>query len=75
MSDYSIDDDEMDNNYSHDYDFTSSNFRFKKYFPDKQENNFEDDDSESFDKPITITMPPENIDKLQYESETKQMEF
>ena len=76
MSDYSIDDDEMDNNYSRDYDFTStSNFRFKKYFPDKQENYFEDDDSESFDKPITITMPPENIDKLQYESETKQMSF
>lgn len=76
MSDYSIDDDELDNNYKSDYDFTStSNFRFKKYFADKQGNNFEDVDSENFGKPITITMPIENIDKLQYESAFKDVSF
>jgi hypothetical protein len=77
MSDYSIyDDDEMDNSYSPDYDSTStSNFRFKKYFPDKQENNFEDDDSETVGKPMTITMPTENIDKLQYESAFRHVSF
>lgn len=76
MSDYSIDDDELNNNYKSDYDFTStSNFRFKKSFADKQENNFEDVDSENFGKPITITMSTENFDKLQYESETKQVSF
>ena len=78
MSGYPIDDDddEIDNYYDSDYDFTStSNFRFNKYSVNNQKSNFEDDDSESFGKPITITMPPENIDKLQYESETKQMSF
>jgi hypothetical protein len=67
MSGYSIDtDDEMDNY----YDFTStSNFRSDKYSPE----NFEDDDSEDFGRPITVIMPTKIIDKLQYESETKQM--
>ena len=37
--------------------------------------NFEDEDSESFGKPITITMPTENIDKLQYESAFKDVSF
>ena len=76
MSGHSIDtdDDEMDNHYDSEYDSTStSNFRFNKYSVDKQKNNFEDIDSENFGKPVTITMPTENIDKLQYESETKQV--
>jgi predicted transport protein len=76
MSDYFIDDEELDNNYKSDYDFTStSNFRFKKYFADKQENNFEDVDSENFGKPITITMPTDNINKLQYEFVFKDVSF
>ena len=76
MSGYPIDDDEINNNYKSDYDFTSaSHFRFNKYSADNQESNFEDDDSENFGKPITITMPTENIDKLQYESAFKDVSF
>ena len=78
MSGYPIDDDddEMDNYYKSDYDFTStSNFRFKNYSADKEKNNFEDVDSENFGKPMTITMPSENIDKLQYESAFKDVSF
>ena len=77
MSGYPIDDnDEMDNYHDSDYDFTStSNFRFNKYSADKQENNFDDVDSENFGKSITITMPTENIDKLQYESSFKDVSF
>ncbi len=64
MSGYPIDDDDdvMDNYYDSDSLSSTSNFRFNKYTAD-------------FGKPITITMPNENIDKLQYESETKQMSF
>jgi hypothetical protein len=74
MSGYSIDtdNDEMDNYYDSDYDFTS-NFRFNKYSAENQKSNFEDDDSEDFGKPITVTMPIKNIDKLQHESDTNQM--
>ena len=77
MSGYPIDDDdEMVNYYKSDYDFTStSNFRSKKYFADKEKNIFEDVDSENFGKPITITMPTENIDKLQHESAFKDVSF
>jgi hypothetical protein len=77
MSGYPIyDDDEIDNNYDSEYNFTStSNPKFKKYFSDKQENNFEDDDSESVGKLMAITMPTENIDKLQYESTFKHVSF
>ena len=77
MFGYHIDDnDEMDNYYDSDYDFTSaSHFRFNKYSGENQKSSYEDVDSENFGKPITITMPPENIDKLQYESETKQVSF
>jgi hypothetical protein len=80
MSGYPIDDDddEMDNYYKSDYDFTStstSNFRFNKYSADNQKSSYEDVDSENFGTPITVTMPTKNIDKLQYESETKQMSF
>lgn len=79
MSGYPIDDDdddEMDNYYKSDYDFTStSNFRFNKYSADNQKTNFEDDDSENVGKSITITMPTENIDKLQYESKFKDVSF
>ena len=76
MSGYPIDDDEINNNYKSDYDFTSaSHFRFNKYSADNQESNFEDDDSENFGKPITITMPTENIDKLQHESAFKDVSF
>ena len=80
MSGYPIDDDddEMDNYSKSDYDFTStstSNFRFNKYSADNQKSNFEDDDSENIGKPITITMPTENIDKLQNESAFKDMSF
>jgi hypothetical protein len=76
MSGYHIDDnDEMDNYYDSDYDFTSSHFRFNKYSADNQKSSCKDVDSENFGKSITITMPPENIDKLQYESETKQVSF
>lgn len=80
MSGYPIDDDddEMDNYYKSDYDFTStstSNFRFTKYSADNQKSNFEDVDSENFGKPMTITMPTENIDKLQYESAFKDVSF
>ena len=78
MSGYPIDDDdddEMDNYYKSDYDFTSTStsiFRFKNYSADKEKNNFEDVDS---GKPMTITMPSENIDKLQYESAFKDVSF
>ena len=79
MSGYPIDDDdEMVNYYKSDYDFTStstSNFRFTKYSADNQKSNFEDVDSENYGKPITITMPIENIDKLQYESAFKDVSF
>jgi len=83
MSGYPIDDDdddEIDNPYKSDYDFTStststSNFRFNKYSADNQKTNFEDDDSENVGKSITITMPTENIDKLQYESKFKDVSF
>ena len=74
MSSYPIDDydDEMDNYYDSDYDFASaSNFRSA----DKLENNFEDDDSENFGKPLSITIPTENINRLQYESEFKDVSF
>ena len=77
MSGYPIDDnDEMDNYHDSDYDFTStSNFRFNKYSADNQKSSFEDVDSENFGTPITVTMPTKNIDKLQYESETKDVSF
>ena len=78
MSGYPIDDDDDEMNNYYDYDFTStstSNFRFNKYSADNQENNFEDVDSENFGKSITITMPTENIDKLQYESTFKDVSF
>ena len=81
MSGYPIDDDdddEMDNYYKSDYDFTSnstSNFRFKKYSSDNQKSSYEDVDSENFGKSMTITMPTENIDKLQYESAFKDVSF
>ena len=82
MSGYPIDDDddddEMDNYYKSDYDSTSSstsNFRFNKYSADNQKTNFEDDDSENVGKSITITMPTENIGKLQYESKFKDVSF
>jgi len=77
MFSYSIDDDdEMDNHYDSNYDYTStSNFRFNKYSADNQKSSYEDVDSENFGTPITVTMPTKNIDKLQYESETKQMSF
>jgi len=74
MSGYPIDDDdELDIRYDSNYDFTSTSI--KNYSMDKPKNNFEDVDSENFGKSITITMPTENIDKLQYESVTKQMSF
>ena len=80
MSGYPIDDDddEMNSNYKSDYDFTStstSNFRFNKYSTDNQKSNFEDVDSENFGKPMTITMPTKNIDKLQHESAFKDVSF
>jgi len=83
MSGYPIDDDdddEIDNPYKSDYDFTStststSNFRFNKHSADNQKTNFEDDDSENVGKSIIITMPTENIDKLQYESRFKDVSF
>lgn len=78
MFGYSIDDDgdEIDNNYDSDYNFTSaSNFGYKNYSGNSKKDNFEDDEdeSENFGKPMTIIMPAENIDKLQYESEIKQV--
>jgi hypothetical protein len=81
MSGYPIDnddDDEMDDYHKSDYDSTSSstsNFRFNKYSADNQKTNFEDDDSENVGKSITITMPTENIGKLQYESKFKDVSF
>jgi hypothetical protein len=67
MSGYSIyGDDKIDS----DYDFIS-NFRSNRYSPEDSE----DDDSENFGEPITITMPTENIDKLQYESKFKDISF
>ena len=45
------------------------------YPTDNQKSNFEDVDSENFGKSITITMPTENIDKLQYESAFKDVSF
>jgi hypothetical protein len=78
MSGYPIDDDddEMDNYSSSDYDFASaSNFRPKNSSSDKLENNFEDDDSENFGKLLTIMMPTDNINRLQYESEFKDVSF
>ena len=55
-----------------DFDSTStSNVRFGKYSVNTQKNNFEDDDSENFGKAMTIMMPTENINKLQYESAFK----
>jgi hypothetical protein len=78
MSGYLIDDgddDEIDNNYyNSDHDFTpTSNSRSKNYSTDNQKSSFEDVDSENFGKPITVTLPTENINKLQYESDTKQV--
>lgn len=78
MSGYTIDDDddEMDNYFRSDYDFASaSNFRPKNSSADKLENNFEDDDSENFGKPLTIMMPTDNINRLKYESEFKDVSF
>lgn len=74
MTGYPTDDDDgLDIRYDSNYDFTSTST--KNYSMDKPKNNFEDVDSENFDKSITITMPTENIDKLQYESVTNQMSF
>jgi hypothetical protein len=69
MSSHSLDDDGMDN--SHDWNYTSSNFNHRNYSIDNYEDDDDEDESERFGKPMTITIPIENINKLQYESEFK----
>jgi hypothetical protein len=69
MSSYSLADDGMDN--SHDWNYTPSNFNHRNYSIDNYEDDDDEDESERFGKPMTITIPIENINKLQYESEFK----
>lgn len=74
MSGYSIDD-EIDNNYSSDCTSTSKSVFSNSSITNSQNDIFDDDDdeSENLGEPMTMMMPAENIDQLQYESEIKQV--
>ncbi len=68
MSSYSLN--EM--NKYHVFNYTS-NFQSKNRSRNSKKYILEDDLSENLGEPVTIKIPAENIDQLQYESETEQV--
>lgn len=65
MSSYSLN----NINKYHPFDYTS-NFRNENRSRYGRKDILEDDESESLGEPMTIVIPAENVDQLQYESET-----
>lgn len=63
--------DEMDNCYT--ISHALANFRHKNCSINNQGDSLEDDESENLDEPMTIRIPTENIDQLQYESKIKEV--